>query len=59
MVEDSSAWGPSVIEDADETEGRFPQNLKKQMDALGEEMWVWRKGKVLKASIQYRGDERT
>lgn len=37
----------------------FPKELKVQLDELGEDMWVWKKGRALKASIEYCGEDRT
>lgn len=38
---------------------RFPRELKAQLNDLGEDMWLWKEGRALKARIQYCGDERT
>ncbi|EIM81412.1 Ribokinase-like protein [Stereum hirsutum FP-91666 SS1] len=58
---DSHADGEkSLRDDEGKSEGDgFPTELKIQLDELGEYMWVWKKGRTLKASIEYCGDERT
>lgn len=58
---DSHADGEkSSRDDEGKSEGDgFPTELKIQLDELGEHMWVWKKGRALKANIEYCGDERT
>lgn len=58
---DSHADGEKLSRDGEvKVEGdEFPTELKIQLDELGEYMWVWKKGRTLKASIEYCGDERT
>lgn len=52
-VEDEN---PSTPE---KTEERFPEELRQSLNELGEDMWAWKEGSTLKASIEYFGDERT
>lgn len=46
-------------QDTSESADQFPEQLREELNALGTEMWAWKSGKVLKASIDYCGTERT